>query len=93
LQESPDPDTLNLVIVCICRGVSDRQVRLAVLNGATTIREVRAMCDAGRGCGTCHEQIEGMIAEGTCPANDNRPGACPAAVVAADAPAAANGAG
>jgi bacterioferritin-associated ferredoxin len=66
-------DTLDLVIVCICRGVSDRQVRLTVLNGASTIKEVAAQCQAGRGCGACHEQIEGMIAEVTCPAND-----CPA---------------
>lgn len=83
---------MDLVIVCICRGVSDRQVRLSVLGGASTVREVGAHCQAGRGCGACHEQIEGMIAEAaTCPANDNRPAGCP---LAASVPAsAASGAG
>jgi bacterioferritin-associated ferredoxin len=62
------------VIVCICRGVSDRQVRLAVLTGAGSLREVAASCNAGRGCGACHEQIKEMIAsEAVDPANDNRP--------------------
>jgi bacterioferritin-associated ferredoxin len=90
LQERGAFDTLVFVIVCICRGVSDRQVRLAVLNGASTVREVGAMCNAGRGCGSCHEQIDGMITEGaTAPANDNRPAPCPAAARAT----AANGAG
>jgi bacterioferritin-associated ferredoxin len=69
------------VIVCICRGVSDRQVRLAVANGAATLREVRAMCDAGRGCGSCHEQIQGMLGTGC---SGNEP--CPAAGCASSVP-------
>lgn len=70
------------MIVCICRGVSDRQVRLAVLTGASTLRDVAVSCNAGRGCGACHEMIRDMIDEGTRPANDNRPGAGPEAVAA-----------
>ena len=63
------------MIVCLCRGVSDRQVRLAIANGAASLREVAATCHAGRGCGACHEQIEGMLPAQPM-ANDNR--ACPA---------------
>jgi bacterioferritin-associated ferredoxin len=50
------------MIVCICRAVSDRKVRLAVLGGARSLREVGAACGAGRGCGSCHEEIAGIIA-------------------------------
>jgi bacterioferritin-associated ferredoxin len=69
------------VIVCICRGVSDRQVRLAVANGASTLRDVRTMCDAGRGCGACHEQIQGML-----PSACSNADSCPAAAIARTAP-------
>jgi bacterioferritin-associated ferredoxin len=62
-----------VVIVCICRGVSDRQVRLAVLQGAASLNQVTAMCDAGGDCGSCHEQIQEMLGADGQPANDNRP--------------------
>ena len=73
LQRGPAFEHTRRVIVCICQGVSDRQVRLAVLTGAGTLRQVAASCEAGRGCGACHEQIREMIGEATSPANDNRP--------------------
>jgi bacterioferritin-associated ferredoxin len=79
LQRAPTASHTGWVIVCICRGVSDRQVRLAVLGGACTLREVALSCNAGRGCGACHEMVRDMIDEGTRPANDNRPGAAPEA--------------
>jgi bacterioferritin-associated ferredoxin len=49
------------MIVCLCRGVSDGKVRLAVLEGASNLKEVSARCAAGRGCGACHEQIRDLI--------------------------------
>jgi bacterioferritin-associated ferredoxin len=79
LQRGPRPSHTAGVIVCLCRGVSDRQVRLAVLTGASTLRQVVQACDAGRGCGACHEMIRDMIDQGASaaggnrPANDNRP--------------------
>ena len=52
-------------------------MRLAVVTGARTLRQVALTCDAGRGCGACHQMIRDMIDQETTPANDNRPG-CPA---------------
>jgi bacterioferritin-associated ferredoxin len=52
------------MIVCLCRGVSDRKVRLAVLAGAASLSAVARACDAGRGCGACHEEIERLVDEG-----------------------------
>ncbi|MDX2021205.1 MAG: (2Fe-2S)-binding protein [Deltaproteobacteria bacterium] len=51
------------MIVCICRGVSDRSVRLAVMQGARSLPDVSAACGAGTGCGACHEMIEQMANE------------------------------
>jgi bacterioferritin-associated ferredoxin len=72
------------MIVCLCRGVSDRKVRLAVLAGATSLSAVARACDAGRGCGACHEEIERLVDEGAM-ANDGGP--CSAACAPAILPA------
>lgn len=50
------------MIVCLCRGVSDRSVRLAVIQGARSVDEVSAVCGAGVGCGGCHETIGEILA-------------------------------
>lgn len=49
------------MFVCLCRVVTDRQVEEAVRNGATTISDVGDSCDAGTGCGGCHEQLQNII--------------------------------
>jgi bacterioferritin-associated ferredoxin len=51
------------MIVCICRRVSDRTVRAAIADGATTVGDVASACGAGSGCGACCEQIAEMIAD------------------------------
>ena len=66
------------MIVCLCRGVSDGKVRLAVREGASTLKEVAARCAAGRGCGACHEQIHELIqAHAPIAAADDCAGHCP----------------
>lgn len=50
-----------VVIVCLCRAVSDRTVRLAAQDGARSLKQVAAACGAGRGCGSCHGAIEEII--------------------------------
>jgi bacterioferritin-associated ferredoxin len=54
------------MIVCVCRRVSDQQIRAAVAAGARTVEEVGACCRAGTGCGACHEVIEGLIQDQDC---------------------------
>ena len=49
------------MLVCLCQGVSDRQVRSAVRCGATSRTKVTAACGAGAGCGGCHEEIRQII--------------------------------
>ena len=51
------------VIVCVCANVSERKLRAVVADGATTLREVRRRCDAGAGCGACHQAIRQCIRE------------------------------
>lgn len=41
------------MIVCLCRGVSDRTVRALIVAGARTPGEVKKACGAGTDCGKC----------------------------------------
>ena len=50
------------MLVCLCRGVSDRQVREVLARGATTVREVGRACGAGADCGSCRDLIRNMLA-------------------------------
>jgi bacterioferritin-associated ferredoxin len=52
------------MLVCLCKGVSDRHVREAISRGASTIEEVGDECGAGTGCGACHDMIALMLADG-----------------------------
>lgn len=52
------------MVVCLCQGVSDRHVRRAIEDGATSRREVTRACGAGGVCGGCHREIHDMIRRG-----------------------------
>ena len=39
--------------ICHCKGVTDGQIRSAILGGARTPVEIGARCRAGTGCGGC----------------------------------------
>ncbi len=49
------------VIVCICRGKSDREVTKAIDNGAMSLRELQR-CGIGDQCGSCHHSLRAMLA-------------------------------
>jgi bacterioferritin-associated ferredoxin len=50
------------MIVCLCRGVSDREIDEAVRRGARSVDEVSRECaGAGDCCGTCRPLIEDHI--------------------------------
>jgi len=60
--------TFNFVIilpmvVCLCQGVSEKDVRESIAGGATTRKKVTRACGAGAGCGGCHESIREIIRE------------------------------
>ncbi len=47
--------------VCVCLAVTEREVREAIENGATTRDAVTRACRAGGDCGACHGMISEMI--------------------------------
>jgi bacterioferritin-associated ferredoxin len=49
--------------VCVCRAVTEEQVRATIDAGAQSVDAVTAGCCAGDDCGTCHATIEGLIEE------------------------------
>ena len=49
------------MFVCLCRVVTDGQVKEAISQGAGSVDEVGEDCGAGTGCGACHAQIQDMI--------------------------------
>ena len=51
------------MIVCVCRGVSEREIAEAIREGACSIDDVGRSCaGAGRDCGTCRPLIEDQLA-------------------------------
>ena len=51
--------SLALMIVCHCHGVTDREIRSIVQDGAKSCADVAACCGASSGCGGC----EALVAE------------------------------
>ena len=51
------------MIVCVCEGVSDREVRAACHKGASSVEAVARTCGAGGKCGSCQKHIEQILAE------------------------------
>ena len=44
--------------VCICAAVTDTEVRSCIARGARTVEDVGEACEAGTGCGSCHDHID-----------------------------------
>ena len=41
------------MIICVCKAVSDRHIRMAVKNGATCVRDLTRELGVGTCCGKC----------------------------------------
>jgi assimilatory nitrate reductase electron transfer subunit len=54
------------VFTCICRAVTDKQIRAAIVLGASTVDAVARETRASTGCGGCRGKIQDMI-DGRCP--------------------------
>ena len=48
-------------ILCHCKQVSVRDIRIAMVNGARTLDDIKEMTGAGTGCGRCTEEIERIL--------------------------------
>jgi bacterioferritin-associated ferredoxin len=49
------------MFVCLCAGVTSHVVSDVVANGATTSKEVAAVCGAGSECGRCRRTVRAII--------------------------------
>jgi len=49
------------MIVCLCHGVTERQIEAHVDSGAPTVREVGRRCGAGTDCGMCRCDIRAIM--------------------------------
>lgn len=49
------------MIVCICRGASDRRIASVIEDGARSIRDLQR-CGIGDQCGGCHNMLRKMLA-------------------------------
>jgi bacterioferritin-associated ferredoxin len=47
--------------VCVCREVTEDEVKAAIDEGADTVEGVMRSCCAGDDCGACHGSIEALI--------------------------------
>ena len=49
------------MIVCLCRGVSERHIEATVAAGARTAGEVSRACGAGTDCGACFHLVAALV--------------------------------
>ncbi len=49
--------------VCLCRGITDTQIKDAVYGGATTLRQVRQELDIMSQCGRCGLMAKQIVDE------------------------------
>jgi bacterioferritin-associated ferredoxin len=49
--------------VCLCVGVSDREIQKTLREGACTVEEVMYCTGAGTQCGSCVPTIEAIVTE------------------------------
>ena len=76
------------MIICICRGKSERDVMKAIDNGASTVRDLQR-CGIGDQCGSCHNALKAMLARAAAaPPSASETQPCPACA-SADGPVAA----
>jgi bacterioferritin-associated ferredoxin len=51
------------MFICICNGVTERQVRTAIEEGACTVHDLRARLGVAAGCGCCAEFAADLLSE------------------------------
>ncbi len=49
------------MLVCHCRGVTDRQIRRLIRDGASSTREVARATGAGLRCGGCRSNVSQVV--------------------------------
>ena len=49
------------MLVCQCRGITDRQIRRLVRDGAGSARDIARATGAGRDCGGCRSDVKKVV--------------------------------
>jgi bacterioferritin-associated ferredoxin len=49
--------------VCMCHGITDRQIREAVCDGVVSMRELRAELGVASSCGCCAQYAKQLLDE------------------------------
>jgi bacterioferritin-associated ferredoxin len=49
------------MLVCICKGISDRKLHEEIRKGHRTLAQIRTGCQAGTDCGACVQQIRQIL--------------------------------
>jgi len=52
--------------ICICNAITDRQIRVAVAAGASSLGEISMQLGVGAGCGCCREAAQQVIRDAAC---------------------------
>lgn len=55
--------------ICVCRGITDRQIQEAVLQGASSVCDIQNKLGAAMDCGSCVECIHEIVTEYLIPAS------------------------
>ncbi len=50
------------MIVCMCEGLSEREIEAEIDQGATSVRDLRRRCGASGQCGICATMLRRMVA-------------------------------
>jgi len=51
------------VIVCVCKGVNEREIRQTITSGCVTEESIGHLCGAGTDCGSCLETLRDLLQE------------------------------
>lgn len=57
--------------VCLCQGITDKQIRAAVASGATTLEAVRHTLGVASQCGQCGDLAGEIVSESLENCNQN----------------------
>lgn len=49
--------------VCLCRGITDQDIKDSIANGSETFRDIREELDVGTCCGRCVPETRQLIDE------------------------------
>ena len=49
------------MILCLCRGVSDRAVEAMIADGASSVAQIERACGAGGDCGACGDLPDALV--------------------------------